>query len=145
MSNRPPPGVSGGFAPPTPSAAKSVSYAAGTNTLQIQITPPSSDLAPASLQKGVNALVEKDSSVVELIEELQSILKSIPTENPRGSEDIYGFGTTIVWGSDELEWENLVPAGCGGASTVQATDEDKEKFKRALRIADDLVAKGVGS
>lgn len=87
----------------------------------------------------------KDSSVDKLIEELQSILKSIPTENPRGSEDIYGLNTSIMWGSDELEWQNLGSQGCGGKSDVQATDEDKKKFKRALEIADELVAKGVGS
>ena len=75
-----------------------------------------------------------------LIEELQSILKSIP-----GGQDIYGLDIGIVWGSKDLEWQNVGSDGCGGESNVKATDEQKKKFKRALEIADALVAKGVGS
>lgn len=128
-------GVTGGFAPATPADAKSVTFIPGTGTLQIISSP--SDLTPTS--------VEKDDHADELVKELQSILKSIPTEKPRGSEDIYGLGVSIMWGSDDLEWQNIGPAGCGGISDVQATDEEKAKFKRALEIADTLVAKGVGS
>lgn len=135
MPNKLPSGVAGGFAPPDPAAAKSVSCAAQTNTLKI--VSSSSNLAPAD--------VERDGSADALLEELQSILKTIPTEDPRGSEDIYGLGISIMWGSKDLEWQNLCPQGCGGASTVQATDEHKAKFKKALEIADALVAKGIGS
>lgn len=80
-----------------------------------------------------------------LVGELQSILKTIPTENPRGSEDIYGLDTSIMWGSDDFVWENAGAQGCGGSSTVKATDEDKAKFKKALEIAEKLVARGVGA
>lgn len=131
------PGASGGFAPPEPTAVKSVVYAAGTNSLQITSSSSPSNLSQAS--------VPKDASVDVLVEELQSILKSIPTEDPPGSGDIYGLNTSIMWGSDGFEWRNTVPEGCGGYSDVQATDEQKAKFKRALEIADALVAKGVGS
>lgn len=89
--------------------------------------------------------MEKDQSVDVLVEELQTILKSIPTEDPPGSEDIYGFNTSILWGSDEFVWRNAGPQGCGGYSNVRVNDEQKAKFKRALDIADALVAKGVGS
>jgi len=129
-------GITGGFAPPDPTAVKSVTYAAGTNSLQIT-SSSSSNLVPIK--------VEKDGSVDVLVEELQSILKSIPTEDPPGSEDIYGLNTSIMWGSDEFVWRNAGPQGCGGYSSVQATDEQKAKFKKALEIADALVAKGVGS
>ena len=131
-----PPGIVGGFLPPEPTAHKSVTCAADSNTLQI-ISSSSSNLTPKK--------VEKDDSVDPLVEELQTILKSLPTEDPPGSEDIYGLNTSIMWGSDELEWRNSGPQGCGGSSSVQATDEQKAKFQRALEIADALVAKGVGS
>src|ERR1700742_4882035 len=108
--------MTGGFAPPAPTHAKSVTFTPETNTLQII----SSDLAPTS--------VEKDAATDPLVKELQSILKSIPTEEPRGSEDIYGLGISIMWGSDDFVWQNVGPAGCGGMSVVQATDEDKAKF-----------------
>ncbi|TFY54976.1 hypothetical protein EVJ58_g8542 [Rhodofomes roseus] len=70
------------------------------------------------------------------------ILKSIPTEQPPGSEDIYGLDTSIAFGSDDLMWMNGGPAGCGtGRSTVQATEEDKAKFKRAVKIVQELLEK----
>ena len=135
-------GIVGGFAPPEPTSVKSVAYTVGTDSLQItSSSSPSSNLAPITVQK--------DGSVDVLVEELQSILKSIPTENPPGSEDIYGMDTSIMWGStqdgNQFEWNNAGAQGCGGGSSVQATDEQKAKFKRALEIADALVAKGVGS
>ena len=135
MSNRLSPGITGGFAPPKPTAFKSVTYSAETNFLQISSSSsPSSDLTPITAQK--------DDSVDKLVEELQSILRELPTEDPPGSEDIYGLNTSIMWGSDGFEWANMCPQGCGGSSIKQATDEQKAKFKRALEIADKLVAKG---
>ena len=133
-----PSGITGGFAPPDPTAVKlkSVTYTAEKNTLQIT-SSSSSNLAQTD--------VNKDDLVDALVEELQSILKSIPTEDPPGSEDIYGLNTSIMWGSDELEWRNYGSQGCGGYSSVQPTDEHKAGFKRALEIADALVAKGIGS
>lgn len=75
-----------------------------------------------------------------LIDELESILKTIPVESPPGSEDIYGMDTGIAWGSENLQWANGGPAGCGtGVSQTQATDEDKKKFKRAVEIVNELV------
>lgn len=133
--NNSPSGVTGGFAPAAPTDAKSVTFIPHTNTLQIKSSPSDSD--PTS--------VKKDDAADALVKELQTILKSIPTEDPRGSQDIYGLGVSILWGSDDFVWQNVGPAGCGGISDVQATDEDKAKFKRALEIADTLVAKGVGS
>jgi hypothetical protein len=63
-------------------------------------------------------------------------------EDPKGSEDIYGMDTSIAWGSDDLEWYNGGPQGCGGGnSTVKATAKDKAKFKRAVEIVNELVNK----
>jgi hypothetical protein len=85
---------------------------------------------------------EKTPEVNKLVEELYGILKDIPTEEPKGSEDIYGMDTSIMWGSDDLEWMNGGPAGCvRGSSTVQASEEDKKKFKRAVEIVKELVEK----
>jgi hypothetical protein len=130
-----PSGITGGFAPPEPKAVKSVAYTAKTNTLQI--TSSASGLAQTEVQK--------DHTVDALVKELQSILKSIPSGDPQSGEDIYGLDTSIAWGSDELEWRNVNSGGCGGTGSVQVTDEHKKKFKRALAIADELVAKGAGS
>lgn len=41
-----------------------------------------------------------------------------------------------------MEWCNGGPQGCGGGtSTVQATEEQKTKFKRAVEIVKELVEK----
>jgi hypothetical protein len=131
-------GIVGGFAPPEPTAFKSVTYTAAKNELQISSSSlPSSDLSPIT--------VEKDGSADELVKELQSILKTLPTEDPPNSEDIYGLNTSIMWGSDEFQWNNGGAQGCGGTSRVKATEEQKAKFKKALEIADKLVAKGIPS
>lgn len=74
-----------------------------------------------------------------LVDELHGILRNLPTEQPPGSQDIYGMDVGIQWGSDDLEWANGGPEGCsGGFSTVQATDEQRAKFKRAVEIVNKL-------
>jgi hypothetical protein len=73
---------------------------------------------------------------------LYTILKSIPTEFPPGSEDIYGKDTSIAWISDDLQWVNMAPGGCVQfTSTVKPTDEDKAKFSRAVEIVNELAGK----
>jgi len=77
-----------------------------------------------------------------LVNELHGILKKLPTESPPGSEDIYGLDTSIAWGSDDLQWMNGAPGGCGGGtSSVRPTDEEKAKFRRAVEIVTTLVEK----
>jgi len=75
-----------------------------------------------------------------LVNELHGILKELPTESPPGSEDIYGLDTSIAWGSDDLQWMNGAPDGCGGGtSSIQPTEEQKTKFRRAVEIVTTLV------
>jgi len=82
----------------------------------------------------------EDSDVNVLVEELHGILNELPMENPPGSEDIYGLDTSIMWGSEDLEWINGGPQGCGGGtSTVQPTTEEKAKFQRAVEIVRSLL------
>jgi len=86
--------------------------------------------------------VKKDDTAEALIDELHGILKELPMESPPGSEDIYGLDTSIAWGSDDLQWMNGAPVGCGGGtSTIQPTEEQKAKFKRAVEIVHKLVEK----
>ncbi|KAI0665812.1 hypothetical protein C8Q78DRAFT_1111432 [Trametes maxima] len=83
-----------------------------------------------------------DVHTAELVNELEDILKSIPTESPPGSEDIYGLDTSIVFDSEDLVWQNGSPQGCGrGESSVKPMEDDKTKFKRAVEIVKELQAK----
>ena len=86
--------------------------------------------------------MDGSSAEASLVDELQNILKSIPIESPPGSEDIYGLDTGIAWQSGDFMWVNGGPSGCvRGTSTVQATEEEKAKFKRAVEIVNELVSK----
>ncbi|KAF7364370.1 hypothetical protein MSAN_01097500 [Mycena sanguinolenta] len=130
-------GIAGGFAPPTPSAVYTLTQSsAQPNTIAVTLakredgTPELSSALPKSLPA---------ASSEALVEELHAILKTLPLEEPRGSEDIYGLDTSIAWGSEDLEWCNGGPEGCsGGKSMKQASAEEKEKFKRAVEIVQEL-------
>ncbi|OSC99756.1 hypothetical protein PYCCODRAFT_1372360 [Trametes coccinea BRFM310] len=134
-------GITGGFAPPTPEAIVTITGIPSQNLLNITSahrpkgTPSLQDAVPKSISA-------TDAHTTALVNELKGILKSIPTESPPGSEDIYGLDTSIAFGCDEFMWQNGGPQGCGtGQSSVQATDEDKAKFKRAVQIVEELLAK----
>lgn len=93
----------------------------------------------ASLSELAHRTIEVEPHAA-LIRELYSILKVIPTESPPGSEDIYGLNTSIAWASQDLEWCNGGPAGCGGGnSETKASEDDKKKFQRAIEIVKELV------
>nr|GAT57154.1 predicted protein [Mycena chlorophos] len=114
-------GITGGFAPPTPSALYTLAQSSGAPSLAITAavredgTPSLTDAAPKTLTP--------DSTTAALVDELHGILKTIPTESPPGSEDIYGLDTSIAWGSDDLEWYNGGPAGCGGGNSMGRRSE----------------------
>ncbi|KAJ7153919.1 hypothetical protein C8R43DRAFT_1001510 [Mycena crocata] len=141
-------GITGGFAPPTPNALYTITQALPEGS---SLNPPDLAITAAVRESGTPSLVETKgfapqpvppTTAAPLIDELHTILKSIPTEDPPGSEDIYGLDTSIMWGSDDLQWQNGGPQGCsGGTSMVKASDEDKAKFKRAVEIVEELVKK----
>ncbi|KAH9831836.1 uncharacterized protein C8Q71DRAFT_780700 [Rhodofomes roseus] len=134
-------GITGGFAPPTPSAIYTITGTPSQPAWNITaaVRP---DGTPSLSDEERKTLSATDAGATTLVGELHGILKSIPTEQPPGSEDIYGLDTSIAFGSDDLMWMNGGPAGCGtGRSTVQATEEDKAKFKRAVKIVQELLEK----
>ncbi|KII90696.1 hypothetical protein PLICRDRAFT_106318 [Plicaturopsis crispa FD-325 SS-3] len=134
-------GITGGFAPPTPSAIHTITASPQLSALAITsaVRPHGTPSLQSALPKSLDP-----TTAASLVDELHGILKSIPTESPPGSQDIYGLDTSIAWGSEDLQWCNGGPQGCGGGtSEVQATDEDKVKFKRAVEIVNELVGKAV--
>ncbi|KAF5373050.1 hypothetical protein D9758_001523 [Tetrapyrgos nigripes] len=131
-------GITGGFAPPTPNAIFTVTRPKDQDSLNI--TSAVRETGTPSLQGAAPKSLKQDDDNTKLVDELHEILKSIPTEQPPGSEDIYGMDTSIAWGSEDLQWCNGGPSGCGGGtSSVKASDEDKVKFKRAVEIVEKLV------
>ncbi|KAJ3746482.1 hypothetical protein DFH05DRAFT_1485412 [Lentinula detonsa] len=142
-------GITGGFAPPTPSFIATITRPIDSDSLNITSasrpdgTPELQSFAPKTLTLGHAAqLTGVSTSAEALIDELHGILKQLPTEQPPGSEDIYGLDTSIFWGSDDLQWVNGGMNGVNGqpgSSSVQATPEQKAQFKRAVEIVEVLV------
>ncbi|KZT42381.1 hypothetical protein SISSUDRAFT_980348 [Sistotremastrum suecicum HHB10207 ss-3] len=130
-------GIAGGFAPPTPSAVHTITTSpeqGGLLTVENLVRADGTPELVAGAPKKISA-----APCSALIDELEGILKVLPKEYPPGSQDIYGEDTSIAWGSQDLEWWNGGPQGCGGGySEVQASDEDKQKFKRAIAIVEEL-------
>ncbi|KAI0795611.1 hypothetical protein C8Q75DRAFT_791343 [Abortiporus biennis] len=130
-------GITGGFAPPTPNAIHTITATSPSSLVIASAVRPS---GTPSLQNALPKTISVNSTTSGLIDELHSILKTIPVESPPGSEDIYGLDTSIAFGSEDLEWVNGGPQGCGGGSSqVQPTEEEKTKFKRAVEIVNQLV------
>ncbi|KAH7193972.1 uncharacterized protein B0J16DRAFT_381842 [Fusarium flagelliforme] len=127
-------GITGGFAPPTPSLI--IIIDASNNNLSISI---------AKREDGTPDLAPSASKIIDfaeheaVIDELHSILKGLPTEQPPGSEDIYRLDTSIAWQSDDIEWWNGGPQGCGGGeSFVNADEEQRKNFMRAVEIIEEI-------
>lgn len=77
-------------------------------------TPELGSFAPKTL---ANDAQVDGVSAENLVDELYHILKGLPTEQPPGTEDIYGLDTSIFWGSEDLTWVNGM--GGGGGVTGQ--------------------------
>jgi hypothetical protein len=135
-------GITGGFAPPTPNAIHTITQPLNKIELFIR-SATRTDGSTQGLQDAVpKSISSVEKHTVSLVDELHGILKTIPTELPPGSEDIYGLDTSIAWFSQDLQWIDGGPQGCsGGISTVQPTQEDKVKFKRAVEIVHELIQK----
>jgi hypothetical protein len=94
----------------------------------------------ASGHTSSNSKLVASTEITKLLDELEEILKCLPTGSLSGSEDIYGLDIQIAWGSAQLEWCNDGSQGRGGGtSDVQPSKEDKANFKRAVEIARKIV------
>ncbi|KAJ1300919.1 hypothetical protein OPQ81_003344 [Rhizoctonia solani] len=138
-------GITGGFAPPTPNAIHQLGRSSDNPDnlfIQSMVRPEGTPSLTEHPPKGL-PISDASHEAYGLVEELHSILKEIPTEQPPGSEDIYGMDTSIMWASEDLEWMNGGPQGCGGGrSEVQPTDEQRAKFQRAVEIVNILTQRG---
>ncbi|KNG90621.1 hypothetical protein ANOM_001347 [Aspergillus nomiae NRRL 13137] len=132
-------GITGGFAPPTPSAILQLVKSAGDSNIIISeaVRP---DGQPGLQQQPEKTLDASDGEAESLVTELYEILKDLPLEIPPGSEDIYRMDTSIAWGSEDLVWHNGGPQGCVRAtSDVQPSETERAGFRRAVDIVWELV------
>ncbi|KAL7749533.1 hypothetical protein RI367_005088 [Sorochytrium milnesiophthora] len=88
-----------------------------------------------------------------LFDRMQSALLALPTEEPRGSEDIYGLDTQIMLMDDSnpaaaergLLWANQFPEGCAHnqSSCARATEAHKQAFANVIKDATDTLTRVV--
>ncbi|KAK0109840.1 hypothetical protein ONS95_002511 [Cadophora gregata] len=125
-------GITGGFAPPSPSAIHTISRSSSSPTMDInsqQRAEGSHDLRP---QPTKTLPVQTHS---ENLDYIYNTLKELPVEDPPGSEDIYGLDTGVNWNGEGLKWSNGGPEGCGSDfSNVQAGKGEKEKFGEVVKL-----------
>jgi len=135
-------GITGGFAPPTPKEIHVLTLSKDIPNQLVVKSQVRKDGTPSLQSVSEQPKIVSLSKDNSLVEELHEILKTLPTEKPPGSQDIYGLDTSISWGSPDLEWCNGGPSGCAhGTSEVQPTEEQKAKFERAVEIIKELAAK----
>ncbi|KAI8341002.1 hypothetical protein EDC96DRAFT_522830 [Choanephora cucurbitarum] len=127
-------GIVGGFAGPT---VKQMIQIQGDHTgalIQQHTLKPESK-TDFSVQSGGLATEQ----VSGILDEIKKQLQELPTEQPPGSEDIYGQDISLGFMSDDFQWINGGPEGCSnGTSEVQPTPEQKEKFKELVELVKGL-------
>ncbi|KAI0291957.1 hypothetical protein BC826DRAFT_1020593 [Russula brevipes] len=140
-------GITGGFAPPAPTAIHDLTLdgldGPGDPYIFLLSRFPS-DTATQELEVKPKSIPISDETT-RLIGELDGILRKLPTED-FPSRDIYGRDIGIFWqGPDEFVWANSAPEGCGGSEggSTTATEDDKKAFDRAVEITEILVKRGV--
>ena len=138
-----PSGIQGGFVPPKPSAIHEIKCADDTGvTIDTHVRPEGSRDLHGPTTKTIDADAH-GSAVDALIGELEGILQAIPQSDER-SADIYGLDIGIFFGSDQVQWRNGASEGCdaGSAEDGGPSEAQKDKFKRAVEISEELVALG---
>ncbi|CAO3586900.1 unnamed protein product [Absidia cylindrospora] len=118
-------GITGGFVGPTVKQAVEIR---GDNSGAII---SHANLKPSSKTDYVTQVGQLTGDEANaLINTLGEQLSQLPTEEPVGSEDIYGFDTSITFLAENFQWQNGGPEGCTrNPSSVQASPEQKQKFQ----------------
>ncbi|CEG69077.1 hypothetical protein RMATCC62417_05218 [Rhizopus microsporus] len=128
-------GIRGGFVGPTTRYAVQIQGDKSGATVTQSTLKPDSRTDYNTMAGGASF-----EDLANLVQTLKDQLSKLPTEQPPGSEDIYDLDTSIIFACDDFEWCNGGPGGCAqGQSSVQATEEQKEKFKELVELL-----KGVG-
>ncbi|CAO3668548.1 unnamed protein product [Rhizopus stolonifer] len=128
-------GITGGFVGPVIKQAVEINGdPSGVNVMHSTLKPDTR--ADYNTLSG-GASFEEVSSLFGL---LKDQLSRLPTEQPVGSQDIYGQDISITFLTEDFQWSNGGPEGCSqGESSVQATPEQKEIFKELVSLI-----KGIG-
>ncbi|KAH9975482.1 hypothetical protein BGW80DRAFT_1169189 [Lactifluus volemus] len=136
-------GITGGFAPPVPTAIYDLSWKPPTTSHIFLVSHFPSNTEVQLLDLKPQSIPISDDTT-KLVSELELILRKLPIEE-MPSSDIYGRNIGIFWqGADGFTWVNSAPEGCGGTqSTVQVTENDRKAFNRAVEITEILVKRGV--
>ncbi|ORY99572.1 hypothetical protein BCR42DRAFT_385562 [Absidia repens] len=122
-------GITGGFVGPTVKQVVEIhGDDEGATIVHANLKPSSK--TDYTTQQGQLSTNEVQTLVNTLVPELGQL----PIEEPIGSEDIYGFDTSISFLSGDFKWQNGGPEGCTrNASSVQASPEQKQTFQKLVQ------------
>ena len=124
-------GVTGGFIAPTPT-----SHIIIETSLDGKFVEITKSLKDDNAQDGymtTKSALDNDEKVKNLMQGWIKTLSQLPVEEPRGSEDIYGFDTVIQLVSSSLKWQNTPNEGCATTPSSRVpTKREKEEFKRLI-------------
>ncbi|CAO3629218.1 unnamed protein product [Cunninghamella blakesleeana] len=127
-------GITGGFVGPTIKRAVQIDGDESQGA-SIQVSDLKAGTKADYNTLGGDLMGKNKAFLSSFIPEIKDLLKTLPIEEPAGSEDIYGLDTSITFFSDDFNWQNGGPGGCGhGKSSTQATEEQKEKFKALVDL-----------
>ncbi|KAG6330154.1 hypothetical protein ID866_8932 [Astraeus odoratus] len=127
-------GITGGFAPPTPSVIHHLAVNDDSTTLTItSLIRPHGQ--PQPIPQPPKALSVASGDHAASLERLRDILSKIPPQFP-GADDLYKQDISIL-----AVGEGVVPYGTAVARNLQPpTDEQVQQFNQAVDIVNRLVA-----
>lgn len=120
-------GVTGGFVEASPELHILIDV--GKDKVSVQKSIKSD--APAAADGFKTNSIELDASQVKsLVDGWEAILKTLPIEEPKGCEDIYGLDYSLQFHSSDLKWANTPNEGCNSTpSTIVPSKEQKQRFQ----------------
>ncbi|KAL1936088.1 hypothetical protein VTP01DRAFT_222 [Rhizomucor pusillus] len=118
-------GIAGGFVGPTVKQVVEIRGDGGSGATILY-----ADLKPDSKNDYFTQTgVVSTEQIATLFSTVKEQLQQLPTEEPVGSQDIYGLDTSIMFYTNDFQWRNGGPEGCtGGESSRQPTPEQKQIF-----------------
>lgn len=121
-------GVTGGFIAAVPSKTVIIDYNGSTAKVTKYVKSSDPSAVDGYLQSTSNQI--NATEIQTLMIECQNVLRSLPKEEPTGCQDIYKMDVSVIYNSDDFNWQNTPNQGCNiQESLVKPTEEQAKLFK----------------
>jgi hypothetical protein len=124
-------GVVGGFMPAVPRKQILIEVEGGQVHIEKHVKSDAANAVDGYVQSKSTVSLQQVQATVD---HCVSTLKSLPVENPSGSEDVYKQDVSIFVEADGFAWANVPNQGCAiQESNVKPTSEQIEHFKQIIQ------------